>query len=102
MQTLLNETKPFNIAFTRTGKLVEDDMNAITVILWNQGVAAAFRYYSQMILNGPTEISVSWRIEALAFPGTNWADLFDLLCGATWDASAPCGWTHVEGGATSA
>ncbi|KAK0039451.1 hypothetical protein Bpfe_031128 [Biomphalaria pfeifferi] len=77
----LNESKPFNVAFRRTGKLVADDMNSIVVIMWNQGVDAAFEYFTKNVLNGPTEMSVCWNVESMAFPGTNFELLFNRMCG---------------------
>lgn len=81
LSTLLNNNRPFNIYMPRTGKLVQDDMNMIIELLWNQGPIAAFNWYQHNVVNGPTEVSVSHRIEALAFEGTNYEVLFNLLCG---------------------
>ena len=88
------------VTLARSGRIVEDDMTAITELLWNHGPATAYNFYRKLV-NGPTEIAVSHRVESLAFPGTAWAELFDLMCGyATYSTDhAPAGWTHVEGGA---
>lgn len=59
----------------------ERAVQCIMVLAYNFGVNVAFDHYTRYYEGRQGGISISWLIESRAFPGTLYADLFDLMCG---------------------
>lgn len=68
-------------ALGATQTRAERTVQVMAIIAWNLGPSCAYDYFTSYVQNTNNEMPVSWLIESMAFPGTNYEAMFNLMCG---------------------